>query len=166
VHTSLGIAACLCALVAMAASVRFLWTRAFPLDSVSVAAIEIGLAMLAGSLASSGRAWDWSAGATAELACGLLYTGYLILRHAVEEPTQRAVFCAVFSIFAFFDIPIVAWAVNRWTSRHPHAPVPFAPSWPLLAGLVVLAVAAGAVRFQQEEARRELDSLRRTVHAF
>src|SRR5271157_4919785 len=108
-YAPMGMAAWLCAAVAMAASVWFLVTRKFQYDSLSVAAIEVGLAMLAGSLgagtvwerAISGRWWDWNAPLTSALACWLLYAGYLILRHAVEEPTQRATFSAVFSVFVF-----------------------------------------------------------------
>lgn len=160
------VVAFLCVLIGMLASVGFLRTRKFLLDSISVAAIEVGLAILVASLASSGHLWDWSPWITSELACGLLYAGYLILRHAVEEPTQRATFCAVFSIFAFLDIPIVAWAVNRWTERHPRPPVPFTVSWPAAGGFLVLAAALVVLRMRMEEARRELDSIRRTVHAF
>jgi heme exporter protein C len=169
----MGIVACLCAVLAAMASVCFLRTRQFQYDSISVAAIEVGLAMLAGSLgagavaehAVSSRWWGWNPTQSAALACGLLYVGYLILRHAVEEPTQRAVFSAVFSIFAFFDIPIVAYAVVRWCSRHPQPPMALAPSISAL-GFLLLAAALTVLRMRQEESRREIDSLRRTVHAF
>src|SRR5215469_13019972 len=104
---------------AAVASIRFLRTRNFKFDSVSVAMIEIGMLLLAVHLAAgvawdqsvTGRWWNWNTPLTSALACGLVYAGYLILRHAVEEPSQRAAFCAVFSIFAVLDIPITILAI-------------------------------------------------------
>ena len=164
----MAIVACLCALAAFAASICFLRTRRFAFDSVTVAAIEVGLLFLAGSLALgcasehtvSGMWWNWTPLPTSALTCGLLYSGYLILRNAVEEPTERAVFCSVFSVFAFVDIPIVGWSVQRWCRN--------AGKWTLwsvspvaVAGFVVVAVGLGWVRFRREEARRERDARRR-----
>jgi heme exporter protein C len=167
---------------AMVSSLRFLRTKHFQYDSLSVANIEVGLALLGGSLGAgtiwertiSGRWWDWSVPLTSTLACGLLYVGYLILRHAVQEPTQRATFSAIFSIFAFLDIPMVIMAVAWWSQKHPKplmwAGMTFAGQWPLLvgttAGILLLALTLITARVRQEESQRELDSLRRTVHAF
>lgn len=175
----LGAVAALCAAAAAVTGLRFLRTRNFRYDSASVAAIEVGLVSLAANLAVgslwqhsiSGGWWSWNVPLASVLACGLLYTGHLILRHAVDEPTQRATFCAVFSIFAFLDIPIIPLAVAWWCLRHPQPPMwqsvsvtlPLAASGAaFLLGAILLAV----VRARQEEAQRELDSLRRTIHAF
>jgi heme exporter protein C len=179
----LGLMAFCCAVAALVASIRFLRTRVFPLDSVSVASVEVGLALLAAHLgvgavwdhAISGRWWDWNVRLTAALACGLLYTGYLILRHAMEEPTQRATFCAVFSIFAFLNIPMLIVAIAWWAERRPPTAAwgvfrVQSAGWPLLAALTgaaaLLAFALVYLRARQEDAQRDLDSLRRTVHAF
>jgi heme exporter protein C len=178
----MAVVAALSALVAMLASVSFLARRDFRFDSWAVAATEVGLTFLAGSLAVgavwgrvlSGRWWNWDAPLTSALACWLLYAGYLILRAAVEEPTQRAVFSAAFSIFAFIDIPIVVSGVRWWGAVHPE-PVLWEGMRPLrwewvaavnAAGMALLAAAFMAARMRQEEQQRELDSLRRTLHAF
>ena len=97
------------------ASVLFLVTRNFKFDAVAVASTEVGLAFLAANLVTGsiwGRViwgiwWTWDARLTSALVCWLLYAGYLMLRKAIEEPTQRATFAAVFNIFAFIDVPIV-----------------------------------------------------------
>lgn len=174
--------AALAAFGAMLASARFLAFRDFRFDSWAVAATEVGLAFLAAALAVgtvwgrvlSGRWWNWDAPLTSALACWLLYAGYLILRAAVEEPTQRATFSAVFSILAFIDIPIVISGVRWWGAAHP-APVlwdgirPSGWGWVALvngAAMALLALVLTAVRMRQEEQQRELDSLRRTLHAF
>ena len=63
-----------------------------------------------------------------------------MLRKAIEEPTQRATFAAVFSIFAFIDVPIVVFSIKWWRTQHPQ-PVfwgggSFPPDWylPLRCG--------------------------------
>jgi selenophosphate synthase len=40
-----------------------------------------------------------------------------MLRRAIEEPTRRAASAAVVSIFALFDMPLIAVAVNWWLAR-------------------------------------------------
>ena len=97
-----------------------------------------------------------------------------MLRHAIEEPTQRATFAAVFSIFAFIDVPIVIFSIKWWRTQHPQ-PVfwgggSIPKDWFALAGwnwlaLILLAVVFAAVRLRQEESQREIDSLRRMAHA-
>ena len=39
--------------------------------------------------------------------CLLIYAGYLLLRQAIDEPTQRARLSAALSIFGCVDIVIV-----------------------------------------------------------
>ena len=51
--------------------------------------------------------WVWDARLTSALICVMLYAGYLMLRRSIEEPSQRARISAVFSLFAFIDVPIV-----------------------------------------------------------
>ena len=99
-----------------------------------------------------------------------------MLRRAIEEPTQRATFAAVFSIFAFLDVPIVFFSIKWWRTQHPQ-PVfwgggSFPPDWTprLPAGnmlaMMLLGIVMTGVRLRQEESQREIDSLRRMAHAF
>ncbi len=109
------------------ASILFLVTKNFKFDALAVAVTEVGLAFLAGNLITGsiwGRVawgiwWAWDARLTSALVCWLLYAGYLMLRQAIEEPTQRATFAAVFSIFAFIDVPIVIFSIKWWRTQHP-----------------------------------------------
>ena len=97
-----------------------------------------------------------------------------MLRRAIEEPTQRATFAAVFSIFAFMDVPIVIFSIKWWRTQHP-APVfwgggSIPADWAAVAGwnllaMVLLGVVLTAVRLRQEQSQREIDSLRRMAHA-
>src|SRR5436305_954655 len=182
-HVPVAITALLCACVALIASVLFLITKNFLFDALAVAVTEVGLAFLAANLVTGsiwgrqiwGIWWAWDARLTSALVCWLLYAGYLMLRNAIEEPTQRATFAAVFSIFAFLDVPIVIFSIKWWRTQHP-APVfwsggSFPPDWTKhflwnMLAMVLLGVVMTAVRFKQEQAQREIDSLRRTAHAF
>ncbi|HET6207420.1 MAG TPA: cytochrome c biogenesis protein CcsA [Terracidiphilus sp.] len=181
-HVPMAITALTCALVAFLASVTFLITKNFKFDALAVAVTEVGLAFLAGNLITGsiwGRViwgvwWAWDARLTSALVCWLLYAGYLMLRRAIEEPTQRATFAAVFSIFAFIDVPIVIFSIKWWRTQHPQPvfwaggsfPAEWYPTfgWQMLA-IMLLGVVLTCIRLRQEEFQREIDSLRRMAHA-
>ena len=153
-HVPMAITALTCAMVAFIASALFLITKQFKYDALAVAVTEVGLAFLAGNL--------------------ITYAGYLMLRNAIEEPTQRATFAAVFSIFAFIDVPIVIFSIKWWRTQHPQPVIwgggSFPPDWKAVFGWQMLAVMLigvvfTMVRLRQEEFQREIDSLRRMAHA-
>jgi heme exporter protein C len=182
-HVPVAITALLCACVALIGSVGFLITKNFKWDALAVSVTEVGLAFLLANLVTGsiwGRViwgvwWTWDARLTSALVCWLLYAGYLMLRRAIEEPTQRATFAAVFSIFAFLDVPIVVFSIKWWRTQHPQ-PVfwgggSFPADWRLiflwqLLAMVLFGIVLTAVRLRQEENQRELDSLRRMAHSF
>lgn len=181
-HVPVAITAMCCAAVALIASVLFLITKNFTFDAMAVSVTEVGLAFLAANLVTGsiwGRViwgvwWAWDARLTSALVCWLLYAGYLMLRHAIEEPTQRATFAAVFSIFAFIDVPIVIFSIKWWRTQHPQ-PVfwgggSFPAEWmPIflrnMLAMFLLGIVLTVVRLRQENAQREIDSLRRMAHA-
>ncbi|HXB73770.1 MAG TPA: cytochrome c biogenesis protein CcsA [Candidatus Acidoferrales bacterium] len=181
-HVPMALTAMLCSSVALIGSVMFLLTKNFKYDALAVAVTEVGLAFLAANLVTGsiwGRViwgiwWAWDARLTSALVCWLLYAGYLALRNAIEEPTQRATFAAVFSIFAFIDVPIVIFSIKWWRTQHP-APVfwgggSIPGAWAALAGwnllaMILLGTVLTAVRLRQEDSQREIDSLRRMAHA-
>jgi heme exporter protein C len=181
-HVPVALTAMLCSFVALLGSVMFLFTRNFKWDAIAVAVTEVGLAFLAANLVTGsiwGRViwgiwWAWDARLTSALVCWLLYAGYLMLRRSIEEPTQRATFAAVFSIFAFIDVPIVIFSIKWWRTQHPQpvfwAGGSFPPDWTKLflwnwLAMVLLAALMTAVRLRQEDCQREIDALRRTAHA-
>lgn len=161
------------AVVAVAASLAFLRTRNFRYDGLAVAATESGLAFLAAAIvnacflthAAAGQWWTWDSHLTAALVCGLLYATYLMLRQAIEDPTQRAAFAAAWSVFAFLDIPLVVATIGWWKPAAGLETGWTLPRLSNMAALVLIGVLFSAVRMRQEEARRELDSLRRSTHA-
>src|ERR1051325_4301968 len=181
-HVPMAMTAMLRAAMALIGSVLFLITRNFKWDAIAVSVTEVGLAFLAGNLITGsiwgriiwGIWWTWDARLTSALLCWLLYAGYLMLRRAIEEPTQRATFAAVFSIFAFIDVPIVIFSIKWWRTQHPQPvfwgggsfPAEWYPTfgWQMLA-MMLLCVVFTAVRLRQEEFQREIDGLRRMAHA-
>jgi heme exporter protein C len=182
-HVPAAIAAMTGSAVALVASVLFLIKKDFFYDSLAVAVTEVGLAFLAVNLVTGsiwarviwGVWWAWDPRLTSALVCWVLYAGYLILRQALEEPTQRATFAAVYSIFAFADVPIVYFSIRWWRTIHPQ-PVFFSKNgsfpadWSAALRLNLLAIflfyaVLTMIRLRQEQAQREIDYLRRTVHA-
>jgi heme exporter protein C len=181
-HVPMAITALAAAAVALLGSVLFLVTKNFKYDALAVAVTEVGLAFLAANLVTGsiwgreiwGHWWAWDARLTSALVCWLLYAGYLMLRRAIEEPTERATFAAVFSIFAFIDVPIVIFSIKWWQQQQHPTPVfwaggSFPPDWTRhflwnLAAMLLLGIVMVAVRLRQEEAQREIDSLRRMAH--
>jgi heme exporter protein C len=171
-----GFAALLGFTIAVAASLLFLRTKGLRFDALAVSATEVGLIGLTINIVSgaiwsktaAGIWWTWDPAVASALICGLVYASYLMLRRAVEEPSQRAAFSAVWSVFCFLDIPIVIAAVYRWRSRHPGPPLwanlPAGWQTPLIwctAGTLALATLLLSVRLRRETARREQDLRRR-----
>ena len=181
-HVPVAVTAMLAAAVALVASVLFLITRDFRFDALAVAVTEVGLAFLAANLITGsiwgriiwGQWWAWDARLTSALVCWILYASYLMLRRAVEEPTQRATFAAVWSIFSFIDVPIVIFSIKWWRTQHPQPvfwgggsidPAMYLTAALNLVALILLAVVLALIRLRQEEVQREIDSLRRYAHA-
>ena len=112
------------------AAISYLSSRKATHDDLSVACNEVGLlfaceVLITGSLWAKpvwGVYWAWDPRLTSMLLLALIYAAYLILRQSVQEPGQRAVVCAVVSIFGMVDIPIVYMANRWWRTQHP-APV-------------------------------------------
>jgi heme exporter protein C len=171
--------------VALAASGMYLVTKNLKYDAFAAAVTEVSLAFATIVLATGmiwgriswGIWWAWDARLTTMLVCWLIYFGYVMLRGAIEEPTQRARLSAVVSIFGCVDIMIVWKSIEWWRTQHP-APVlsvrqggGMAPGmeapiyWNWLAFMCIAAVLT-MIRMRQEAMSREIDSLRRTAHAY
>jgi heme exporter protein C len=144
--------------------------------SLTFATIVLATGMIWGRIIW-GIWWTWDARLTTMLVCWLIYAGYLMLRRAIDEPTQRARLSAVVSIFGCTDILIVWKSIEWWRTQHP-APVlsvrdggGMAPGmegpiyWNWLA-LMCIAALLVMIRMRQENMSREIDSLRRMAHSY
>jgi len=182
-HVPVAWTALLCALLAALASVMYLVSKNLKYDAFAVAVTEVGLAFGAANLVSGmiwgrqiwGIWWAWDPRLTSMLVCELLYAGYLMLRRAIDDPTQRARIAAVLSIFAFADVPIVVFSIKWWRTQHPQ-PVVWGGGrmdpayYKMLFGnwipILLLAAVMVAVRMRQERIHREVEALRRYAHEF
>jgi len=169
--------------VAVIASVGFLIKRNFVMDSLAVSCVEVAqvftlVNLVTGSIWGRiiwGIWWTWDLRLTSQLMCFLLYLGYLLLRPAVSDPTQRGVMSAILAIFAAADIPLVVMAIRLKNVRTQHPqpvletggldPSFVAPFVVSMVALMLIGTALVLIRLQQESTRREIDSLRRELHA-
>lgn len=180
-HVPAAFTSFLCFLVSLVAGIAYLKTKRLEWDSLGVSATEVGLAFGAANLLSGmiwariiwGIWWTWDWRLTSMLICWLLYAGYLVLRRAIEEPTERARLSSVMSILSFSVVPFVFFSIKWFRTQHPQ-PVLYGQgkmetgyrtmlygNWvPLLLFAVVLV----AVRMMQERRQLELDALRRGAH--
>lgn len=183
-HVPAAFTAFTCFFTALIGSIGFLGTGNARFDSVAAAATETGLAFATVNLVTGsiwgryawGIWWTWDARLTSMLVCWLLYAGYLMLRRAIEEPTQRARLSAVVSIFAFADVVIVWKSIEWWRTQHPQPVLSLRGGGGMATGMqapiywdwlafALLATILVLIRMRQENVRREIDSLRRFAHA-
>jgi len=158
-------------------SVAYLRTGKLKYDTISVSVTEVAVVFLFIGLTTGmiwariiwGIWWTWDARLTSAFVCVLLYGGYLILRNGIADPTQRAKISAAFNLFAFADVPIVWYSIRFWRTQHPQ-PMTLPPDmWSALLWnwltLILLMTIFILLRLRQEEARRDIDGLRRLAHA-
>jgi heme exporter protein C len=154
-------------------------------DSIAASINEVALVFAAIVLVTGsiwariiwGVWWAWEARLTSMLICWLIFAGYLMLRRAIEEPTQRARLSAVVSVFGGIDAVIVYKSIEWYRTLHP-GPVltirgggGMPPGWQETAywnvlAFLCLSIVLVMVRMRQEGIAREIDSLRRMAHAY
>ena len=168
---------------AMVGSDLYLLTKRMSYDAFAAAVTEVALVFGAVNLVTGmiwgriiwGIWWTWDPRLTSMLVGWLIYAGYLMLRRAIEDPTQRANVAAVVSILAFADVPVIFFSIKWWRTQHPQPVVwggghmdPAMKSVLFLNWIPLLLLAAVFVmiRIEQERNQREIDALRRQAHAF
>lgn len=183
IHVPAAINADIFFTIALVSSILFLVKKNFLFDSISVAAIEVGAMLVLVNLVTGsiwgrnqwGIWWTWDLRLTSQLMCFLLYLGYLLIRPAIGEPTQRATMSAFVAIFAYVDIPLVWLAIRLPNVRTQHpgpvldtgklAPVYQGPFGIGVLAVLLIGLALMLVRLHQESQTREIDYLRRELHA-
>lgn len=184
-HVPAAAAFMFAAFASMAASVLFLVRKDFRYDAFAASVTEVGLVFGAINLLTGmiwarviwGVWWAWDARLTSMLISWLMYGGYLVLRQAIDEPTQRGRSAAVLSILTFPGVVITYKAIDWWRTQHPSPVLSLRGAkggmdpameatllWNILAVLLFAGVMV-AVRMHQEGIRREIDGLRREAHA-
>ena len=154
-------------------SIAYLFRRRPQWDWLAVSAAEVGVACFTVVLVTGpiwakpvwGIWWTWDARLTSTFVLWVMYVSYLLLRTLVGDSERRAMVSAVFSIFAFLDVPLVYLSIWFWRTQHPQPviggggldkrmwPV-FLICWAALLALMVLLV----------RQRYRLEALRHEVH--
>lgn len=162
------------------ANLRYVLARDPRADWLGVSAAEVGLAFITVVLVTGpiwahpvwGIWWAWDARLTLTFVLGLLYLSYLLLRSMIEEPDKRALFSALFGIFAFLDVPLVYFSIRWWRTQHPQPVILGGPGsgleprmrvsyllmWGAFTGLLILLI---NTRYQLEALRANVEDLRR-----
>jgi heme exporter protein C len=164
-------------LITFVASITYLWTRKPKWDWLAVSAAEVGLAFFTIVLITGpiwarpvwGVWWAWDVRLTSSFVLWLLYVSYLMLRTLVDEPQRRAVFSAVLSIFATFDIPFVYFSIWFFRTQHPQPVIGAGGSldprmrnvmllcWAALLAVMILLLRQ---RYRLEVVRNQVEELR------
>src|SRR5215469_1502821 len=113
--------------VALVASGLYIAKGDLKYDAFAAGVTEVALAFASLNLATGmiwaryawGIWWAWDARLTSMLVCWLMYAGYLILRRAVDEPTQRARLSAFLSILGCVNVGIVYKSIEWFRTQHP-----------------------------------------------
>ena len=171
-------------LIGFVGNLLYVWKRQSQWDWLGVSAVEVGLAFTTVVLVTGpiwahpvwGIWWTWDARLTSTFVMWLLYVSYLLLRTLVEEPDRRALFSALFGIFAFLDVPLVFGSIRWWRTQHPQPivmggadsgmdPVMFRVL--LFAWLAMLALMTLLLRqrYRLEAMRSEFETMRHELEA-
>ncbi|MDQ2710806.1 MAG: cytochrome c biogenesis protein [Acidobacteriota bacterium] len=167
--------------IALTLSILYLSTGKFRYDSLAASVVEVSVVfsvvnIVTGSIWARviwGIWWTWDYRLTSALVCVLIFSSYVMMRRAIDEPTQRARLSAALCIFGCVDVVIVWKSIEWFRTQHP-APVlsirtgggnidPAMEHMIYLNFCAMLMVAAALVllRTRQEATAREIDSLRR-----
>lgn len=171
--------------VALTFSILYLSSGDFRWDSLAASLVEVSLVfsvvnIVTGSIWARiiwGIWWTWDYRLTSALVCVLIFFGYLMLRRAIEEPTQRARLSSALCIFGCVDVVIVWKSIEWFRNQHPGPVLDFRTGGgkmdPAMShifylnflAILMMATALVLVRTRQEATAREIDSLRRFANA-
>ena len=172
--------------VALTFSVLYLTSGKLQWDSLSASIVEVSLVfslinIITGSIWARiiwGIWWTWDYRLTSALVCVLIFAGYVMMRRAIEEPTQRARLSSALCIFGCVDVVIVWKSIEWFRNNHP-GPVlsirtgggTMDPAMERIfylnfLALLLVAIALVLVRTRQEATAREIDSLRRLANTY
>ena len=115
----------------------YLWLRDPRLDLFGESSAEVGLifgviVLTTGPIWGKpiwGTWWTWDARLTLTLFLFFLFVGYMALRSAIADPSERARFSAVVGIMGMILVPFVHLSVYFFRTLHPQ-PVLLKPSAP------------------------------------
>ena len=178
-HVPSAICSFIAFFVVFIANFAYLGTRQPKWDWLGVAGAEVGvvcstIVLITGPIWAHpvwGIWWTWDARLTSTFVMWLLYTAYLLLRGFLDDPQRKAMFSAVFGIFAFLDVPLVYFSNRLWRTQHPQPVIlggsnsgldPMMGKVLLISFIAVLCMTAVLIadRYRLERLRSEFEELR------
>tara|TARA_R110002051_G_scaffold108532_1_gene181237 strand:+ start:2137 stop:2883 length:747 start_codon:yes stop_codon:yes gene_type:complete len=141
-------------LLTLIGSIGWLVSRAQRYDRLAAAAAEVGvfftaLTLVLGSIWGKpvwGVWWTWDARLVTTALLFFVYVGYLALRRAIPERTDRARRSAVFGILAFAMVPLVHFSVLWWRTLH-QPPTVLRPGDPTIDHTMLLVLGINLLGF-------------------
>ncbi|HEV8123215.1 MAG TPA: cytochrome c biogenesis protein CcsA [Gemmatimonadales bacterium] len=120
-------------------SVLYLWLQDPRLDLFAASSVEVGLAFCLVMLTTGpiwakpiwGTWWTWDPRLTLTLLLFFIFLGYLALRSALNDRSERARFSAVIGIMGLLLVPFIHISVYLFRTMHP-MPILMKPSKPSL----------------------------------
>lgn len=120
-------------------SVLYLWLQDPRLDLFAASSVEVGLAFSVIMLTTGpiwgkpiwGTWWTWDPRLTLTLLLFFIFLGYLALRAALSDRSERARFSAVVGIMGLLLVPFIHLSVYLFRTMHP-TPIVLKPSKPSL----------------------------------
>jgi heme exporter protein C len=117
----------------------YLWLNDRRLDRLAASSAEVGVAFGVVMLTTGpiwakpiwGTWWTWDARLTLTLFLFFLFVGYLALRAALHDPSERARFSAVVGVLGLLLVPFIHLSVYLFRTLHPQ-PIVLKPSAPSL----------------------------------
>ena len=184
-HIPAGITFMIGYFTALTFSVLYLFSKDLRYDSLAASVVEVSVVfsvvnIVTGSIWARiiwGIWWTWDYRLTSALVCVLIFSAYLMLRQAIDEPTQRARLSAALSVFGCIDVVIVWKSIEWFRTQHPGPvlsirtgggnidPAMERMVYMNLLAILMIATALVLVRTRQEATAREIDSLRRLANA-
>jgi len=102
--------------VALVCGLLYLWRGRRVYDTVSLAAVEVGLVFLS---TAWNTWWLWSPRLTLVTVAWLVYAAYFMLRGAIEDDQRRARYAAIYAIVSFVTIILTYLSIRIFRDIHP-----------------------------------------------
>lgn len=175
IHVPSSICALLCFVVLVVAGIGYLGTSKDSWDRLAIAAAEVGTVLatvlnITGSIftrAEWGPWWTPTPRLISAAVLWFLYVVYLILRSSLSGSRKKvARICAVFSIIAFLDVPMVIISARFMPDMH-RASFDFDSSWQRLAfflGMISIALLAAFFIWFRTSFLKVKDSLEQELY--
>lgn len=127
-HVPAGISSLLAFSVTFFSSILYLKNNRKEFDIIAESSARFGFIMITATILSGsvwakvawGTYWHWDPRQTLTLILWFAFAAYLALRVSIDDEIQKMKYSAVYSIFAFFAVPMTYLSSRIFLSIHPY----------------------------------------------